>query len=655
MKITNLECPSCGGKLKPMNGNSHIMICDYCNSQFMVEDDVTVNYHIHQTPPSQEPRKTTEPSSKGPIAVGAIAAAIFLSIIILSSSFSKQQSGANTSVPSFTAADRGYLDSQETYDYEEEGLSSEHSPFYTAMTEAIFGKESSRITEEDLMKVKYLRVYTSLDFYTVEYSFQSPYENEGTSFETVTLRLEPSVWDCWDLASFPELEKADISDERGEDVPLGELTKLKGLVCHGLTPDKIAQKLANPTQLLELSLDAPESLDGIAAFENLERLTVEDIYEPDLKQLVALQSLKFLSLQEEDDSDPFSDEKPTSLTDYSALSVLTGLESLELSSPFIRDFSFLKPLTGLTSLTLMESEAISIAPLAELPQLTYLKLEDNNALQDYSPVASLTNLHTLVIDKGTSQADPDLSSLQQLEDLDMCGFISISFLNRMSNLKHLSIHSCNIDEISALSGLTGLESLTCYSVWTYAVPLMDVNFIDKMPNLKSLDFSGATTDNSWGGFQYYTQIMGDISNVFNHPSLETLILNNCMFALEFGRITENPTLKHLEMKEVDLKENFYVESYNGMTDIWYDDVSLDENISFLSNYPNLEELYLDGNQLTNIQFASALHKLTTFSIKDNYITDLSPLHQAENLKYLDIRTNPITSTIENDGSILILK
>lgn len=654
MKITNLECPSCGGKLKPMNGNSHIMICDYCNSQFMVEDDVTVNYHIHQSPSGQTPNRAPEPSSKGPIAVGVIAAASFLSIIILSSSFSKQQSRTNTYAPSFTVADREYQDSWETDEYEEE-LPAEHSPFYTAMTEAIFEKESGRITEEDLNKVKYLKVYTSMDFYTVEYSFQSPYGNEEAPFETISLRLEPSTWDCRDLASFSGLEKADISDERGEDVPLGELTKLKGLVCHGLSPDAIAQKLADPTQLLELSLDAPETLDGITAFENLERLTVEDVYEPDLKQLVALQNLKFLSLQEEDDSDPFSDETPTSLTDYSALSVLTGLESLELSSPFIRDFSFLKPLTGLTSLTLTDSEAISLAPLAELPQLTYLKLEDNNALQDYSPVASLTNLHTLAIDKGTSQADPDLSSLQQLEDLDMCGFISISFLNRMSGLKHLSIHSCNIDEISALSGLTGLETLTCYSVWTYAVPLMDVNFIDNMPNLKSLDFSGATSDNSWGGFQYYTQIMGDISNVFNHPGLETLILNNCMFDLEFDKITENPDLKHLELKEVDLKENFYVESYNGMTDIWYDDVSLDEHISFLSNYPNLETLYLDGNQLTTIQFASALHKLTAFSIKDNYVTDLSPLHQAENLKYLDIRTNPITSTIENDGSILILK
>ena len=133
------------------------------------------------------------------------------------------------------------------------------------MTEAIFEKESGRITEEDLNRIKYLKVSTSLDFYTVEYSFQSPYGKEGTSFETVTLQLSPSLWDCHDLASFPGLEKVDISDGQGEKAPLGALTELKGLICRDLAPDEITQKLADPSQLLELSLDSPGTLDGIAS------------------------------------------------------------------------------------------------------------------------------------------------------------------------------------------------------------------------------------------------------------------------------------------------------------------------------------------------------------------------------------------------------
>ena len=44
MNITSLECPSCGGKLKPMKGNPQIMVCEYCGKQCMVDNNVTVNY-----------------------------------------------------------------------------------------------------------------------------------------------------------------------------------------------------------------------------------------------------------------------------------------------------------------------------------------------------------------------------------------------------------------------------------------------------------------------------------------------------------------------------------------------------------------------------------------------------------------------------------
>ena len=43
MKITNLKCPSCGGKLEPMNNNPKIVVCEYCSSQYMLEEDQTIN------------------------------------------------------------------------------------------------------------------------------------------------------------------------------------------------------------------------------------------------------------------------------------------------------------------------------------------------------------------------------------------------------------------------------------------------------------------------------------------------------------------------------------------------------------------------------------------------------------------------------------
>lgn len=298
------------------------------------------------------------------------------------------------------------------------GQAQPHSSLYEAFAEAVFAKDADTVTEEELARIKYLRVSTGSEGAAVEYSFDSPYESDA--FEPETL-------------------------------------KLKGLVCRGMTPEEAAGKIPVPERLLEFSLDRPESLDGIDAFSGLEILSVEGISASDLKQLVSLGKLRSLSLEE---SSP-----EQALTDYSALSVLTGL-----------------------------------------------------------------------------------------------------------------------------------EELTFYSNWTYAVPLRNVKFLDGMTNLRQVDFSGGSDGDGWGAYQFYTDILGDISNVFNHPGLEELILNNCSFEIDFGRLTENPSLRRLEMKEVSLEENFHVESYNGMTDIWYDGVSLDEHRDFLICYPGLRELYLDGNQ-----------------------------------------------------------
>ena len=92
-----------------------------------------------------------------------------------------------------------------------------------------------------------------------------------------------------------------------------------------------------------------------------------------------------------------------------------------------------------------------------------------------------------------------------------------------------------------------------------------------------------------------------------------------------------------------------------MRDVWYDDMSLDEHTDFLKNYPNLEELFLDGNQLTNVEFVSGLKKLARLGLSNNYVTDLTPLNQAESLRYLDVRENPINRMPETGGEIEIMR
>ncbi len=650
MKITSLSCPSCGGRLEPMNGNPQIMICEYCNSQFAIEKDVPVNVHIHSSPSGRQPVLREEPSSGSSVKTGIVVTLSLISIIVVNIMIFANIK-KDTSTPSLSFPDTAY---EETV--EEEPQETGFSPLYETIVETIFEKDADLVTENDLAKIKYIRIKAGSETSLVEYSFQSPYEESPSAFEPVTLQLESLPWDSRDLSRFTGLQKMDLREERISEISFEKFPQLKGLSLEGMSPWEVSQFLPSPGQIVELSLDHPETLEGIADFEHLQQLSVERIPAPDLKQLVSLKDLCSLSIEESSNSSFSTSEQETaSLTDYSAISTLTNLQHLEIDSEAVRDLRFLEPLTGLTSLAVSDTEAISLEPLARLTQLRSLKLADNDSLLDYSPICNLAELQTLVLDKGTSQPDPDLSSLVQLEELDLSGFISISFLGHMSGLRHLSLHNCNADEIQALSGLTNLESLTCYSIWTYAVPLRNVRFIDNMTNLKSLDFSGGNADTGWGAYQYCVEILGDISNVFNHQGLERLVLNNCTFGIDFDQLQDNPSLTSLEMKEINLKENFYVESYGGMTNIWYDDVTLDDHTDFLTRYPSLKKLYLDGNQLTHIRFAASLKNLTHLGLNNNYVTELSPLNQVEHLEYLDIRMNPVNGTVEAGDTLTVLK
>lgn len=651
MKFVDLKCPNCGGRLLPVAGNTKIVACEYCQSQYILEDDRVINYHVHHhiSPQSGENRQGAP--ANGSWLLWAMAVFAGIAVLFAAGVGSGGRDTSKSNLGSRSAFSPAAVESGEEEAMEEAAFFT--SPFHKSLINGIYGKPAEDVTEEELAKLRYLGIQNGQDVFSVEYSFEEPYGEVKPMVQS--LELAPAEWNTDDLAYFPNLQKLELPYRWTDKEVLGELKKLKGLSCHGISPGELAE-LLEPGQLVELRIEKPGSLDGLSAFENLEILSLEEIEKPDLRQLAPLVKLRSLKIVErEADRDPFSDEPSRSMTDYSPLSVLTELESLYLESEAIRDIGFLKPLTGMKELAINKTEAISMEPLAGLSQLTVLELTGNHSIKDYDFISALSGLVSLTLDKSTSQPDPNLQGLSRLEALDISGLTSVAPLGRLTNLKDLSIHGCNIDEIQALSSLTNLERLACYSAWTYAVPLRDVSFLDGMTNLRYLDLCGVSDESGWSGYGRKMEIFGDISHALNHSGLEELYLNESMFGIDFDRLQENTSLKKLYLKEIDLKQNFYVEVYSGMRDVWYDDMSLDEHIDFLKNYPNLEELFLDGNQLTNVEFVSGLKKLARLGLSNNYVTDLTPLNQAESLRYLDVRENPINRMPETGGEIEIMR
>jgi len=659
MKMVEIKCPSCGGKLKVEDSQTKLITCEYCGSQFLLDDEKVqhiTNYNIYQTTPSGKDQGN---GAKIALGAGLACAGVLLAAFILSSG-SGSSSGPQTAPPSIPAYTRpaGYVGEEgEAGEEVREGETAPKadSPLFHAMTWEMFQKEPSEISPEDLAGVRYLKVETSLETDRVWYSFDDPYSEKEPVVQTASFGAMD--WEPQDAAAFTGLVKLDLGSGMSRVRTLKGLKELKGITAGNVEISGIKDMLGDPAQITELQLKGITSMEGIASFENLERLTVRDYPDTNLKQLVPLKRLNNLSLEDTVDSDSIisTDKDKIRVKDYSAISVMSGLKSLYLNSDIIKDIGFIKGLPALEDLTLEDTAVISLASLSEMPALRSLTLLGNNKVQDFGPVGTATGLTSLSIDKMTSQPDPDLSSLSGLEKLDIKGFMSISSVRGLSGLKELSIHNCNVDQADALSSLTGVERLTFYSVWNSQGNLRSLDFLKGMTGLKYADFTGNLDGTGWSGYNYLVEVYGDVSSIFNHQGLEELYLDNGKFEINFDKIKENPGLRVLSLRNMELHKNYYVESYGGMTSVWYDDVKLGEHMDILSRFPNLEELYLDSNELTDLNFAAGLKNLKRLGLKDNYITDLSPLKQAEFLEYLDIRDNPVGEVGDVGNGVEILQ
>ena len=659
MKMVEIKCPSCGGKLKVEDSQTKLITCEYCGSQFLLDDEKVqhiTNYNIYQTTPSGKDQGN---GAKIALGAGLACAGVLLAAFILSSG-SGSSSGPRTAPPSIPAYTRpaGYVGKEgeaEEEVREGETAPKADSPLFHAMTWEMFQKEPSEISPEDLAGVRYLKVETSLETDRVWYSFDDPYSEKEPVVQTASFGAMD--WEPQDAAAFTGLVKLDLGSGLSRVRTLKGLKELKGITAGNVEISGIKDMLDDPAQITELQLKGITSMEGIASFENLERLTVRDYPDTNLKQLVPLKRLNNLSLEDTVDSDSIisTDKDKIRVKDYSAISVMSGLKSLYLNSDIIKDIGFIKGLPALEDLTLEDTAVISLASLSEMPALRSLTLLGNNKVQDFGPVGTAPGLTSLSIDKMTSQPDPDLSSLSGLEKLDIKGFMSISSVRGLSGLKELSIHNCNVDQADALSSLTGVERLTFYSVWNSQGNLRSLDFLKGMTGLKYADFTGNLDGTGWSGYNYLVEVYGDVSSIFNHQGLEELYLDNGKFEINFDKIKENPGLRVLSLRNMELHKNYYVESYGGMTSVWYDDVKLGEHMDILSRFPNLEELYLDSNELTDLNFAAGLKNLKRLGLKDNYITDLSPLKQAEFLEYLDIRDNPVGEVGDVGNGVEILQ
>ena len=439
-------------------------------------------------------------------------------------------------------------------------------------------------------------------------------------------------------------------------------------------------KLANLTSLV-----LPETQVGDISFlnslTNLVNLDLSDNIIADYSPISSLIALKKLDL-----SSTFLGDNLPKISDLSFLRGATSLTSLNLGRNAVSNLTPLRGLTSLESLQLGDNAVSDLTPLRGLTNLDYLGLSGNN-LSDLTPLSGLTNLVDLGLSDNSITDFSPVAGLTNLESLEL-GSNAISDLTPskgLTNLIYLDLNSNDITDLSPLASLTKLDRLYLeYNFITDLSPLvanaelgkgkdlialynncLDTAAAQTLSDIKTVEDRNPNTQNIYTEYQREGEdAVGCDSAPPPPPVGECADPVNIPDDILEGRIRETlnkpegditcadmASLTELDARAFDeMDEPTYVRSLEGLqfatnlTSLSF--YNYDITAAYfepLSGLTTLERLsisnyYFPGDDYPNIDmtFLSDLTNLTSLSLPDSQVGDLSVLAGLTNLTELSI-------------------
>lgn len=502
---------------------------------------------------------------------------------------------------------------------------------------SVYNCPAKSVPESQLAKMQQLVIKHDRERWEIGYSFDPPPDNLIKGFEAdagedsegglvwMDFFTEESI-SLRGLCRFSNLKKLDVNAVIDAEDIVG--LPLKSVSAYFRNPAEAANMLENPEVVRELGFNCSvENLNGIEAFENLETLYIQ-VYEIDnIDMLMHVKHLKNLTL--------IGDE---SLTDFAVLGKFQNLEKLYLDADELRSIRFISSLKQLNTLKIEWGELSALYGLEECEALRCLSIAGCNELKDISAVSELSNLQELSLEVPYGCPEPELGHLTELRKLTLDGFEDCSFIGNMINLTELNLIYCDLPEGKDLSNLISLKKLSYTHNGANEIKIAD---IEVFQTLEFLDIQGASC-------------YSDISGLFRMPNLKELDISDMYCEIDFDAIVENSMLEILHMNNIHPIKNAWFEQINGISTGGWDDVVLDEHIDFLKKFPELKELYLCEDGLTDLSFVAGMSSLEILDISENYITDLKPLAELPSLTKVICAGSPVENENVLRGSVMII-
>jgi len=482
----------------------------------------------------------------------------------------------------------------------------------------LFDKPASSVTREELNSVTGVEIRDIYNYNGTELIYELADGTTGNCY------LASTRVDTEDFKCFPNLRTLDLGrNSLSWDTDWYNLTSLTSLTCEATLGDLAGYMDVSQLTALELTCDFLMSdCSDIGAYSNLEYLKLDcNDNGMELTGISQATTLKTLVIEDGD-----------GISDYEELYGMTQLKELSIESGALRDIGFISGMSGLESLELANTQLLQISAIWDCADtLKCLRLHQNNSVEDYSPVFECTGLEELEL-----YVDYDINADMEMPDLSM-----------MPGLKVLVLG--NYDSFPGLGDLTALENLTLID-GGYFSDAAKLAGVDNLTNLKSLSFIDMSAEpallEAFAGVASLetieltdTFIWGDINVVFGMPNLKVLNLENADFGLKLEGMPVSESLLELNMADTkvhQLKEDGSWDYSANNTQI-----ELGGYTEFFDHMPNLTALTVPGQELQNVKFAENLSQLTYLNITNNYVTDLSPLAELDQLKTVICENNPV--------------
>ncbi len=634
------KCPICSTRMREQDGR---MICQNCGYYQIIDKDASAPIPAQPLPQRQEESPSGPPGSpygqnqsntwyaqqdvtvsassrnnkiSAASIVGWITFAVMFLIMIgiaLFQFFDKEEMVSAPTTPQW----------QEEFD-PEELTADAHLPAsesFQALVAQVFGKDFSAITPADLEQI------TELEFYYDEDNRKcvSCYLEDGTSFDfflNEALDMDWADLSCFKGVSWLSLEYGYLNP--GDLMGMESLTS----IASDMTLAELYEAVPHPENIDYIQIESAifmDSCDGIEKFPNLTYFATDCMDLQDISALTALPDLEGLALTDCD-----------RLTDFSPLYEMTGLEILSIQSSSLKDIGFVKNMPYLDHLSIADAdELMSIEALEACSgTLTELYLKDTWKLSDFSVIEKLTNLTDLELTLSYDHQLPSFENLKNLTYLSLYGADDLSPIAQAKELLYLSLDNCDCEDLSFMKELPNLLYLDLQDMSGYYVSLDPVL---ELPNLLGLDISRSV-------------VYADAAKLLSIPTLEEFYMEECSIGFDMDHVPVNEALTVLDMNEVTLYQ--LSDGYGWLQE--QETLSLSDHTGLFANFPNLEQLYLKGNELTDLSFITecGLTNLRTLDITDNYIVDLSPLADLAQLEIVACEDNPIADTAGLDDLLV---